>query len=341
MKYKVFIGSSSEHLDYAESVQLNLARMDGIETICWHQGVFQPGHYPLDDLLNQLGKMSFGIFVLAPDDFIEIRGKKYNTVRDNVLFEMGMFYGALGKNRTFFIAPQNTEEQFRIPSDLEGINYARYHWESSEDNFDQQVGPACAQIKRSIKAEMKNVTSKNTIEKYGLFSEFDGIYDGLFQSSKAVTTAFIHSRRWRESNLDAIKNYLNKEEAHWEILLPDIENTELIRTIKGHFSDGRTMVSKIIDAYIFFIENAENHSGKLTIYLYSFYPTYSFYRFDNKVVVSFYPLTSERRPTPTLLLNLEEECNDFFKQDIADIKSMSKEVSIDELKRLVEKFNPN
>lgn len=341
MKYKVFIGSSSEHLDYAESVQLNIGKVEGIEAICWHQGVFQPGHYPLEDLLTQLGKMSFGIFVLAPDDFIEIRGKKYNTVRDNVLFEMGMFYGALGRERTFFIAPQNTEEQFRIPSDLEGINYARYIWESSEDNFDYRVGAACTQIKRKIKAEMKNIIPRDAIEKYGVFSEFDEIYDGLFQSSKAITTSFIHSRRWRESNLNSINTFLNKRDSHWDILLPNIEDKELIKTIKGHFSDGRTMISKIVDAYMFCVDNIEKYPDKLTIYLYSFYPTYSFYKFDNKMVVSFYPLTSERRPTPTLLLDLEEECNNFFKQDIIDIERMSKEVSIEDLKKLIDKYNPN
>lgn len=341
MKYKVFIGSSLEHLDYAESVQLNIGEMEGIKAQCWNQGVFQPGHYPLEDLLNQLGKTSFGIFVLAPDDFIEIRGKKYSIVRDNVLFEMGMFYGALGRERTFFIAPQNTEEQFRIPSDLEGINYARYTWESSEDDFDQRVGAACAQIKRRIKAEMKNIIPRDAIEKYAVFSEFDEVYDSLFQSSKTVTTAFIHSRRWRESNLNSINKFLNKKESHWDILLPNIEDKELINTIKGHFSDGRTMISKIVDAYMFCVDNMEKYPDKLTVYLYSFYPTYSFYRFDNKMVVSFYPLTSERRPTPTLLLDLEEECNNFFKQDVIDIKEMSKEVSIEDLKKMVDKYSPS
>lgn len=341
MKYNVFIGSSLEHLDYAESVLLNIEKIEGIKAQCWNQGVFQLSNYTLEDLLNQLGKASFGIFVLAPDDFIEIRGKKYSTVRDNVLFEMGMFYGALGRERTFFIAPENTEEQFRIPSDLEGINYAKYTWESSEDDFDQRVGAACIQIKRKIKAEMKNIRPKDVIEKYGVFSEFDEIYDDLFQSSKMITTAFIHSRRWRESNINSINKFLSKKESHWEILLPDTEDKELIKTIKGHFSDGRTIISKIVDAYMFCVDNMEKYPDKLTIYLYSFYPTYSFYRFDNKMVVSFYPLTSERKPTPTLLLDLEEECNDFFKQDIVDIKMMSKEVSIEELKNLIEKHSPS
>ena len=75
MKYKVFIGSSSEHIDYAEAVQIRLSYEKDFAPICWSQGVFKPANYPLEDLLIQLGKMSFGIFVLAPDDFVEQRGK--------------------------------------------------------------------------------------------------------------------------------------------------------------------------------------------------------------------------------------------------------------------------
>ena len=337
MKFKVFIGSSSESVDYAESVQLNIDKLDDIQAVCWHQGIFQPSHYPLEDLLYQLEKMSFGIFVLAPDDFIQIRGEQFTTVRDNVLFEMGMFFGALGKERTFFIAPQD-KNKFRIPSDLEGLNYAKYTWESTGDDFDYRVGAACTQIKRMIKREIMNLPPKDSIEKYDLFSKFDGLYEDLFKSSKEVTTGFIHSRRWRESNLNSIEDFFNKKESHWDIILPDITDRELIKHIKSHFSDSSTMISKIIDAYMFCIENAESHPNKLKVYLYSYYPTYSFYRFDNKIVVSFYPLTSARRTPPTLLLDLENECNAFFEKDILDIKNKSKEVSIENLRELVDKY---
>lgn len=338
MKYQLFIGSSSEHINYAESVQLNIGKVDGIQATCWNQGIFQINHYPLEDLLTQLSKMSFGVFVLAPDDLVEIRGEKYNTVRDNVLFEMGMFLGALGRDRTFFIVPQNTNTQFRIPSDLAGLNNATYMWESSDDNIDSQIGAACTEIKRMLKKEMEKNILRGVVEKYGVFPEFDGLYKNLFQISKTVTTSFIHSRRWRESNLDSICNFLNKEGSHWDMLLPDVENEELIKMMKSHFSDGVTIVSMIIDAYMFCIENIKKYSDKLTVYLYTFYPTYSFYKFDNKIIVSLYPLTSERRPTPTLLFDLDADHNDFFEQEVLDLKTMSKKVSVIELNNLVEKY---
>lgn len=338
MKYKVFIGSSSEHLDYAESVQLNIEKIHDIEVVCWNQGIFTPGNYPLEDLLDNLGKMSFGIFVLAPDDFIKIRENDYYTVRDNVLFEMGMFYGALGRKRTFFIVPKNTADTFRIPSDLDGINYARYIWESTGENFDQRVGSACTQIKRKIKEELKNIVPRDAIEKYGIFPELDKCYGDLFLGAKRISTAFIHSRRWRESNISNIKNFFLKKEVQWDFFLPNIENKKLMDMIKINFSDGKTMLSKIIDAYMFCLEYLEKYEDKISVYLFSFYPTYSFYKFDNKMVVSFYPFTSERRATPTLLIDLNIEVNDFFKQEIESIQTMSKIVSKEEIKNVIDKM---
>lgn len=155
MKFRLFIGSSSEHLDYAESVQLHLSHIKNLDVICW-KNIFQPMHYPLEDLLIQLEHMSFGVFVLGPDDYIYIRDKDYYCARDNVVFEMGMFIGALGRERTFFIAPCDTEKEYRIPSDLKGINYETYTL-SNSDEKDVAVDAACTRIKRSIQIQMKKI----------------------------------------------------------------------------------------------------------------------------------------------------------------------------------------
>ena len=338
MKHKIFIGSSSEHQDCAESVQLHLSKIDDVEVVCWNQGVFQTGHYILDDILAQLEKSSFGVFVLAPDDFIQIRGETYYSVRDNVLFELGMFYGALGKECTFFLVPQSNNFEFRIPTDLKGMTYATYPYCPNDDNFYRSVSTACIELKRLIKTRMNRNWPKTIIERYGTFPEFDSLYAELFKKCTSVQTGFIHSRRWRESNLAAIDMFFKRDNVRWDIILPDLENDELIQMIKGHFSDGRTMVSKIIDAYTFCQEKMEKYPGKMTTYLYSYYPTYSFYGFDNKLILSLYPLTAARRPTPTMLLDIDADYTGFFRQDIEDIKSVSRRVSAGDLEKIIQRF---
>ena len=47
MNYRLFIGSSAEHLDYAESIQLNLSHIKNLDVVCWSQNVIRVSLYIL------------------------------------------------------------------------------------------------------------------------------------------------------------------------------------------------------------------------------------------------------------------------------------------------------
>ncbi len=333
MNYRLFIGSSSEHLDYAESVQLNLSHVKNLDVICWSQNTFRISHYPLDDLLTQLEHMSFGVFILAPDDYVKIRDDNYYCVRDNVIFEMGMFFGALGRERTFFMAPEDIHNSYHIPSDLDGINYAKYTV-SNPNEKDAAVGPACTQIKRMIHEQMKKIIPKDIIERYGVFQDFDNLYRNMFATSNHIVTSFIHSRRWRETNMAYIEQFFTRDNVHWDVILPNIDDRNLVTHLKRHFSDGRDMVTKILDAYKYYSDYAKKYPDKITIRSFSLYPTYTFYQFDNKTIISLYPLTDGRRPTPTFLINTDLQYHAFFQDDIIDIISKSKTLTIGDVENL-------
>lgn len=66
--------------------------------------------------------------MVAPDDAAIISRKKQWTVRDNVLFEAGVFMGALGPKRTFLLWPANAQARLRLPSDLLGLATVSYLW---------------------------------------------------------------------------------------------------------------------------------------------------------------------------------------------------------------------
>jgi predicted nucleotide-binding protein len=55
--------------------------------------------------------------LLTPDDFVKKDGKSYFQARPNVLFELGWFYGAFGRNRVCIVKNVKTA----LPSDLGGI----------------------------------------------------------------------------------------------------------------------------------------------------------------------------------------------------------------------------
>lgn len=55
-------------------------------------------------LANALGQFDFAILILTPDDTAVSGGRSKNVARDNVIFELGPFMGALGRDRTFVVS---------------------------------------------------------------------------------------------------------------------------------------------------------------------------------------------------------------------------------------------
>jgi hypothetical protein len=148
MKPRVFIGSSTKGLPVAEAVQIELSH--DAEAVLWSQGVFRTTNVAIEDLMRAIDEYDFAIFVFLPEDQLEIRGSKTVAVRDNVLFELGLFLGKLGRQRNFFVAPKgDTKVDLHLPSDLSGITPATYDPKAS--NPQAAVGPALYEVKQTIR----------------------------------------------------------------------------------------------------------------------------------------------------------------------------------------------
>jgi hypothetical protein len=146
MKPKVFIGSSKEALSAAEAVQRELSHE--CEPVLWSQGIFRNINTPMEDLINAVSQFDFAVFIFLPEDSVQIRGEKELAVRDNVLFELGLFLGKLGRARNFFITPRG-EGKLHLPSDLSGITPAEY--DAAASNFQAAVGTALYQLKEAVR----------------------------------------------------------------------------------------------------------------------------------------------------------------------------------------------
>jgi hypothetical protein len=140
-----FIGSSVEGLDVAREVELQLQR-DAVTTI-WKDGVFGLGSGTLETLMNVLDQFDFAVMVLSPDDMIESRDRSYASPRDNVLFELGLFMGRLGRSRVFIVHAEDAN--LKLPSDLSGITLSPYR---RRDNLSAALSPTCTPIIRAIRA---------------------------------------------------------------------------------------------------------------------------------------------------------------------------------------------
>jgi hypothetical protein len=156
MNPKIFIGSSTGALKIANEIKRILKSQFHIKV--WSEVDFYLSDSTLNNLLRASKEYDYGIFVLAPDDLGKIKNKPSKFARDNVIFELGMFYGALGFERCFFIVPSDVKD-FRIPTDLLGINYAPYQYANIRSGDFKEIVGACLKIKRTIDHFTKSYAS--------------------------------------------------------------------------------------------------------------------------------------------------------------------------------------
>ena len=145
-KPAMFIGSSVEGKRIAESIQVALEY--DVDTTVWHQGVFGLSGGTLESLVTAVQDYDFATLVLTADDLLEKRHVSGRGPRDNVLFELGLFMGALGRSRTFIVHSRTTPPM--LPSDLAGVTAATFE---DRANLEAALGPACTKIKRAIETQ--------------------------------------------------------------------------------------------------------------------------------------------------------------------------------------------
>jgi CAP12/Pycsar effector protein, TIR domain len=143
----VFVGSSSEGLAFARAVRAALE--EDAEITVWNEGVFEVGETLVESLMGALSRFDFAVVVLTPDDLVQSRAADTFGPRDNVIFELGLFMGRLGRDRTFIL--HQSHSSLKIPSDLSGVAMAQYHWPRADNNYRGAVAAACDKIRDQIR----------------------------------------------------------------------------------------------------------------------------------------------------------------------------------------------
>ena len=196
MKPKIFIGSSAESVEIAYALQQSLEPQ--IEVTVWDQGIFEPSGYTLEDLSDKMNEFHFAAFVFSGDDLVKIRNKEQFTPRDNVIFELGLFIGTLGRKKCFIIIPRDNNE-LRIPTDLIGMTYLLFDSKREDKNILAALGPVSSTIKKTIANLFQSPEiNKETVQKSVISSEGELLegYRQMLQSSIMDIYFIINQRDW-------------------------------------------------------------------------------------------------------------------------------------------------
>jgi hypothetical protein len=118
---RIFLGSSAKQSELLQTIAHGLADVADVEP--WTT-TFNPGRSTLDRLVELSQEVDFAAFVFAQDDWTTTDASPAGQAspRDNVIFEAGLFGGALGIRRTFIIHANGS----KLPSDLLGLTAVRY-----------------------------------------------------------------------------------------------------------------------------------------------------------------------------------------------------------------------
>ena len=123
MKPRIFLGSSGKQAKLLQALTRGLSEVAEVEP--WTT-VFNPGVSTLDRLVELSQEVDFAAFVFAQDDWTssasDAGAPSQASPRDNVVFEAGLFGGALGMRRTFILHAKGA----KLPTDLLGMTAVRY-----------------------------------------------------------------------------------------------------------------------------------------------------------------------------------------------------------------------
>ncbi|PRY14974.1 putative nucleotide-binding protein with TIR-like domain [Pontibacter ummariensis] len=145
-KPRLFIGCSAESLIIADAINENLDH--SCEVTIWRNGTFRLANNTIDSLTEKALSVDFSVFIFSPDDLATIRDNEEKVVRDNVIFELGLFIGTIGKQRCFIVKPRGVDLHF--PTDLLGVTTADYEPNRSDGDITSALNYACTLIKKEV-----------------------------------------------------------------------------------------------------------------------------------------------------------------------------------------------
>ena len=149
---RVFIGSSAEASREANHTARALERW-GMTCKLWTQGVFQLSRTSIEELTRASYECDFAVLFFTPDDMTSSRGRKKASPRDNVVFELGLFMGALGRDRTYLIKPAGAD--LKLPTDLLGLTNGSY-----DPGGTRSIGRRLRKVLRVLRQRMDALGAK-------------------------------------------------------------------------------------------------------------------------------------------------------------------------------------
>lgn len=156
---RIFVASSTEGKKIATAFHtrlqdaLNAAKISAKVEMWMHK--FDLSRTAIESLEIVANEADFAVVVMTPDDIKVIRRTREATPRDNLVFELGLFIGALGRDRAIVIRKTAEKSKgaagdLKLPSDILGMMVLSYEAKSPK-TLKASIQTACDSLIRQIR----------------------------------------------------------------------------------------------------------------------------------------------------------------------------------------------
>lgn len=97
------------------------------------------GRTLIEKFEDEAAMAAFAFALFTPDDMVKDESREYSQARPNVVFEIGWFYGRLGRERVCVLFKEGT----KVPSDLDGVSTIQF-----KESFEEKI----VEIEKELRA---------------------------------------------------------------------------------------------------------------------------------------------------------------------------------------------
>lgn len=180
-------------------------------------------------------------------------------------------------------------------------------------------------LRRAFFAELTSASQlADEIHRAGILTVSTDFYhgidwQGLFRSSTQVDVYFSYARTWRNANRDSIAAFAARKEAVLRVFLPDSQDPRLVEHLAERFSMTPDELQGAIDeAARDFVQVFKDQQGKakLEIWFVKIQPVYTFYLFNEGVVMALYNHQRRKTAVPVFVAGRNGYIYDFVTREV-------------------------